>query len=75
MNAYRLGTFLPGFLLGIVPFVLSVILNDGNLFWYSVVHTAAAGGDWFVLWMLRNVKSGTLVEDHPTHAGCYVLDA
>ncbi len=74
VNAYRLGTFLPGFLLGILPYLLSILLHDGNLFWYGVVHTSAAGGDWLVLWMIRNVKNGTLVEDHPTNAGCYVLE-
>jgi hypothetical protein len=74
VNAYRIGGFMPGFILGIVPYVLSLLLGDGNLFWFSLVHTAAAGGDWLILWLLRNVKSGTLVEDHPTNAGCYVIE-
>jgi hypothetical protein len=74
VNVYRLGTFLPGFLLGILPYILSLLLNDANLFWYSIVHTAAAGGDWLVLWMLRDVRGGMLVEDHPTNAGCYVIE-
>ena len=75
VNVYRIGTFMPGFILGILPYVLSLLLNDGNLFWLGLVHTAGAGGDWLVLWLIRNVKSGTLVEDHPTNAGCYVLEA
>jgi len=37
----------------------------------SVFQTAAARGDWLILWILRNVKMGTLVEDHPTGAGYY----
>jgi len=75
VNAYRIGAFMPGFILGILPYIFSLLLNDGNLFWFGVVHTAGAGGDWLVLWLIRHVKSGTLVEDHPTHAGCYVLEA
>ena len=74
VNVYRIGTFMPGFILGILPYVLSLLFNDGNLFWLGLVHTAGAGGDWLVLWLIRNVKSGTLVEDHPTNAGCYVLE-
>jgi len=74
VSVYRMGAFMPGFILGIFPYVLSLLLNDGNLFWFGVVHTAGAGGDWLVLWLLRHVKSGMLVEDHPTHAGCYVLE-
>lgn len=75
VSAYRIGTFMPGFILGIFPYVLSLLLNDGNLFWFSLFHTAGAGGDWLVLWLIRKVKRGTLVEDHPTHAGCYVIES
>lgn len=66
--------FMPGFMLGILPYFLSLILGDGNLFWFSLIHTSAAGGDWLILWLIRNVKNGTLVEDHPTNAGCYVIE-
>lgn len=75
VNAYRLGAFLPGFVLGILVYSLSLVLGDGNLFLFGLLHTSAAGGDWLVLWLLRKVKSGTLVEDHPTHAGCYVIES
>ena len=70
VHAYRLGAFLPGFILGILTYILSLVLGNGNLFWFSLVHTSAAGGDW----LIRNVKAGMQVEDHPTNAGCYVLE-
>ena len=73
VNAYRLGAFMPGFILGILAYVLSLALGKGDLFWFSVVHTSAAGGDWLILWLIRNVKAGMQVEDHPTNAGCFVL--
>jgi len=75
VNAYRLGAFLPGFILGIFPYILSLILGDGNLFWFSLIHTSAAAGDWLILWLIRKVQAGMQVEDHPTNAGCYVLEA
>lgn len=75
VNAYRLGAFMPGFVLGILTYSLSLILGNADLFWFSLVHTSAAGGDWLVLWLIRHVKAGMQVEDHPTHAGCYVLEA
>lgn len=74
VNAYRLGGFMPGFMLGILIYGLSLLLGDGNLFWFSLIHTSAAGGDWLVLWLIRNLKPGQLVEDHPTQAGCYVIE-
>jgi hypothetical protein len=75
VNAYRLGAFMPGFVLGILTYSLSLVLGNGDLFWFSLVHTSAAGGDWLVLWLIRHVKAGLQVEDHPTQAGCYVLEA
>ena len=74
VNAYRLGGFLPGFILGILPYVLSLLFGSGDLFWFSLIHTSAAGGDWLILWLIRSVKTGMQVEDHPTNAGCYVLE-
>ena len=74
VNAYRIATFMPGLLLGVIPYMLSLLIADGNLFWFSLFHTSAAGGDALILWLIRNVKAGSLVEDHPTNAGCYVIE-
>ena len=74
INAYRIGGFMPGFFLGILPYIMSIVLGDGNLFWFGLIHTAAAGGDWLILWLIRNIKAGSQVEDHPTNAGCYVIE-
>jgi hypothetical protein len=75
VSAYRIGAFLPGFVLGILPYILSLVLGNGDLFWFSLVHTSAAGGDWLILWLIRHVKAGLQVEDHPTNAGCYVIES
>ncbi len=74
VNAYRTGAFMPGLIVGIIPFILSLIIGDGNLLWFSMIHTIAAGGDWLILWIIRNIKKGAMVEDHPSQAGCYVIE-
>lgn len=74
VNAYRIGAFMPGLILGILAYILSLVLGHADLFWFSLVHTSAAGGDWLVLWLIRHVKAGAQVEDHPANAGCYVLE-
>lgn len=74
VNAYRIGTLMPSLVLGIVPYFLALALGDGNLFWFSVFHTYAATGDYLILWLIRNVKSDALVEDHPSNAGCVVIE-
>ena len=75
VNAYRLGAFMPGLILGIIPFLLAMFIGSGDLMWFSLLHTTAASGDWLILWIIRLIRPGSLVEDHPTNAGCYVLEA
>ena len=74
VNVYRISVIMPGLLLGILPYLLSLLLANANLFWFSLIHTSAAGGDFLILWLIRNVKAGSLVEDHPTNAGCYMIE-
>lgn len=74
VNAYRWGAFMPGLWLGMIPFFLAIFTGSGDLLWFSLLHTSAASGDWLVLWIIRSVSSGLLVEDHPKKAGCFVLE-
>ena len=41
---------------------------------WSLFFLFTAGGDIVVLWLIRDVGAGKLVQDHPTRAGCRVLD-
>lgn len=72
VNGYRWGTALPGLLMGVLPSILAVILGNGFLLLFGAFFTAAAGGDFLVLWLLRDVPKGALVEDHPSRVGCIV---
>lgn len=74
VNAYRIGTLMPGLLLGIFPALVSIIIGNGWLMAFGIVFIVAAGGDFLILWLIRNVSSNQLVEDHPSQAGCYILD-
>jgi len=74
VEAYRLGTMMPGLLLGLLPVIAGLVTGNTALMLFGLLFTLAAGGDALILWLLRQVKSGQWVEDHPTEAGCYVLD-
>jgi hypothetical protein len=74
VNAYRIGAFMPGLLLGIVPSLIAILIGNGWVIAFGIVFTTAAGGDFVILWLIRNVSKDKLVEDHPTQAGCYILD-
>ena len=74
IQPYRIGSFAPGLLLGILPWLISLFTGDFLLFFFGLLYTTAAGGDFLILWIIRNVKPNTLVEDHPTNAGCYIFE-
>lgn len=73
-SAYRLGTVMPGLVLGVLPAVAALLLGQSGLFLFGLLSIFSAGGDLTILWLLRSVKGTQLVEDHPTQAGCFVWD-
>ncbi|MDB9528969.1 DUF3267 domain-containing protein [Oscillatoria sp. CS-180] len=75
VGAYKLGVVMPGVLLGLVPALLGILTSNSLLLTFGLFFTLAAGGDILILWLLRNVEAGVLVEDHPTRMGCYVINS
>jgi hypothetical protein len=71
---YRLGAAMPGLVLGILPAALAIVFGWPWLLVFGVLFTIAAGGDALVLWLIRDVPGDKSVADHPTRAGCVVLD-
>ena len=74
VEAYRIGAVTPALLLGIGPSVLAIFTGAHVLLFPGLVFTAAAAGDFLILWMLRGVRSTQMVLDHPDRAGCLVYD-
>ncbi len=71
---YRWGVAMPGIVLGIVPFVLALVLQNGWLLGFGLFFTLAAGGDILILWLLRDVEASLKVQDHPELVGCNIID-
>ncbi len=74
VNAYRLGGLMPGLVMGILPALAAVVTGSGWLLEFGLIFTLAAGGDFLILWLIRKVPAGKMVEDHPTRGGCYVIE-
>lgn len=74
VNAYRIGGILPGILTGLLPFLWGTMSHRFGWAFIGYLFLTAAAGDWLVLWLLRDVKHPAQVEDHPTRAGCMVLE-
>lgn len=70
---YRWGTVMPGLVLGLLPAVAGMIIANALIFYFGLIFTLAAGGDLLILWLLRNVNSNAVVQDHPELIGCQII--
>lgn len=73
VNVYRTGIIMPGFILGILPLITGTITGNFKIFIFGFLFTWAASGDFIVLWMIRHLRSGVIVQDHPEQVGCIIL--
>lgn len=73
LSSYRVGAALPGVLLGLLPWLLSLLLGSGVLMVWGAFFTVTAAGDALILWLIRRAPSDALIRDHPSRAGCEVL--
>jgi len=70
---YRWGVAMPGIILGVIPYAFALIFQNGLLLGFGFFFTLAASGDILILWLLRDVRSGKKVQDHPDLIGCKVF--
>lgn len=74
VSNYRWGVAMPGLVLGIIPYIMALILQNGWLLGFGLFFTLAATGDILILWLLRDVEAGREVQDHPDLVGCRVIN-
>ena len=72
MKHYTLGAIMPAIILGFIPAILAIVVGNVALLIFGMFFTIAAGGDFLVIYTLRNEKKDTLIEDHPSEVGFYV---
>lgn len=73
-RAYRIGAVTPGVVLGVIPLVTGLAFGWGGWMMFGILFTLAAGGDALTIRLLRGVPGHRMVKDHPTRAGCLVLN-
>lgn len=71
---YRWAVLLPGLVLGVLPALAGIATGSVLLLGFGVWFTLTAGGDFLVLWLLRDVPADAEVADHPTKAGSIVYE-
>lgn len=72
-RAYQLGGMMPGIVLGIIPYGLGLAFGQTELAFFGMIMTLCAGGDAWILWVIRKEPVDALILDHPSKAGCYVV--
>jgi len=70
---YLLGAAMPAIILGIIPAIVAWINGDVALLTFGMFFTLAAGGDFMILYLLRNERMNDYALDHPSAAGCFVF--
>lgn len=74
LKTYRLGIAMPFMILGLLPTTLGFLIGNSFIFLFGLSGIFFANEDIAVLWLIRNVKAASLIEDHPKRPGCYVID-
>ena len=74
VRGYIMGAMMPCVVLGIVPAVAALCIGSLPLLMWGIIFIAAAAGDIWISWLLTKESPGSLVLDHPSEAGFYIID-
>lgn len=66
---YILGCLAPFIILGIVPGIISIIINNPFLMWLSAFNILSAGGDTTISIMILKDNTKDKIMDHPNECG------
>jgi hypothetical protein len=66
---------MPLIVLGLIPYAIALATGSGWLMAFGVFFTVAPVDDIIILWMMRNLHSNELVQDHPSKVGLLVVSS
>lgn len=73
LKHYMIGAAMPGILLGVVPAIIAIAIGNPTLLALAIIFTLVAIGDAMIIDLIRKEDPDSLVLDHPSEAGCYIL--
>ena len=71
---YMAGAMMPCVILGVIPAIVALFVGSLPLLAWGVFFIAAAAGDIWITWLLTKENPKSLVLDHPSEAGFYIID-
>lgn len=72
LKHYIMGAIMPAIVLGFIPAVYSIIFGNVAILIFGIFFTMAGAGDFLVINLIRNKNGNSLVQDHPSEAGCFI---
>jgi Putative zincin peptidase len=71
--SYIISALMPAILLGLVPAGIGLITGKLIALVFGMIFLIAAGGDYLIVWLLRGQPKKSLVLDHESKVGCYII--
>jgi hypothetical protein len=71
---YMMGAMMPCVILGIIPSIVAMFIGNLPLLAWGIFFIAAAAGDIWMTWLLTKENPKSMVLDHPSEAGFYIID-
>lgn len=71
-NHYLIGVIMPFILLGLLPAVVGIAINNDYFLFFGFIFSVAALGDLLIINLLRKEAPNNLIEDHPSEIGYFV---
>ncbi len=74
ISGYMWGAMMPCIVLGIIPAIVALFIGSLPVLAWGIFFIAAAAGDIWMTWLLTKENPKSLVLDHPSEAGFYIID-
>ena len=74
IHGYMVGVMMPCIVLGVIPAIVALFIGSLPMLVWGVLFIAAAAGDIWMTWLLTKENSKSMVLDHPSEAGFYIMD-
>ena len=71
---YMMGAMMPCVILGVIPSIVAMFIGNLPLLALGIFFIAAAAGDIWMTWLLTKENPKSMVLDHPSEAGFYIID-
>ena len=74
ISGYMMGAMMPCIILGVFPAIVALFIGSLPRLAWGIFFIAAAAGDIWMTWLLTKENPKSMVLDHPSEAGFYIID-